>query len=217
MTQLLFFFWSSFLVALTGAMMPGPVLTATIGESTRRGFLAGPLITLGHGLLEIALLAAILAGLGAWLALPGVQATLGLVGGVVLVIMGLLTAWTSRGAARQAACPAAAGRAPAYGTALTGLLTTGSNPYWYLWWATVGLAYASYSLRAGLTGLAFFFAGHILADLVWYSFVSAGVAGGRRWLGERGYRAVLVTCGLVLVGLGVWFAYTGQTLLRGGS
>ncbi|HRT27943.1 MAG TPA: LysE family transporter, partial [Syntrophales bacterium] len=53
---------SSFMIALSGAVMPGPVLTVTISESLRRGFLAGPLIILGHGLLEIALLAVFVLG-----------------------------------------------------------------------------------------------------------------------------------------------------------
>jgi len=45
---------TSFVVALSGALMPGPLLTVTVGEATRRGFWAGPLIILGHGILEMA-------------------------------------------------------------------------------------------------------------------------------------------------------------------
>ena len=37
-------FATSFVIALSGALMPGPVLTVTISESTKRGFWAGPLI-----------------------------------------------------------------------------------------------------------------------------------------------------------------------------
>ena len=58
---------TSFVVALSGALMPGPLLTVTVGEATRRGFWAGPLIILGHGILEMALVLLILAGVGSWL------------------------------------------------------------------------------------------------------------------------------------------------------
>ena len=43
---------TSFIVALSGALMPGPLLTVTVGEAARRGFWAGPLIIVGHALLE---------------------------------------------------------------------------------------------------------------------------------------------------------------------
>ena len=45
---------TSFIVALSGALMPGPLLTLTVGEAARR-VLGGPLIIVGHALLELAL------------------------------------------------------------------------------------------------------------------------------------------------------------------
>ncbi|MFO7849717.1 MAG: LysE family transporter, partial [Spirochaetia bacterium] len=63
MYQLPTLFISSFLIALSGAMMPGPLLTATIGESVKRGAKAGPLIMSGHALLEGALVIALMFGL----------------------------------------------------------------------------------------------------------------------------------------------------------
>lgn len=63
MDSLTAIFLSSFLLALSGAMMPGPLLTATIGESASRGPSTGPLLILGHGILEVALLLLLFLGL----------------------------------------------------------------------------------------------------------------------------------------------------------
>ncbi|HEY1405238.1 MAG TPA: LysE family transporter, partial [Spirochaetota bacterium] len=63
MAVLFSIFGSSFLIALSGAMMPGTLLTVTVAESTRRGMIAGPLLILGHAILEFALLLALLFGL----------------------------------------------------------------------------------------------------------------------------------------------------------
>ena len=52
--NILLVFFSSFVLALSGALVPGPLFTLTVSESLRRGAKAGPLIILGHGLLEIA-------------------------------------------------------------------------------------------------------------------------------------------------------------------
>ncbi|HNT33598.1 MAG TPA: LysE family transporter, partial [bacterium] len=53
---------ASFTIALSGALMPGPVLAVTISLAPRKGFWAGPLVILGHGILEALLVAAFAGG-----------------------------------------------------------------------------------------------------------------------------------------------------------
>ncbi len=204
-------FAGAFVVGLSGAMSPGPVLTATISASIRRGFMAGPLIVLGHALLEMGLLALIVAGCGKFLQQPPVPAVLGLVGGAMLVAMGVATIRDSRGFMERGMAAAEGGAAEGRGMhpVLAGFLLSLSNPTWILWWATVGLAFAGQAMAHGPLGLGAFYAGHITSDLVWYSLVSAAVAGGRRVAPPGVWRAVLVVCGFALCGLGILFAAGG--------
>jgi threonine/homoserine/homoserine lactone efflux protein len=67
MIELLTIFFTSFLVALSGAMMPGPLLSVTISESSHRGYITGPLLIAGHGTLELALIISLLLGLAPFL------------------------------------------------------------------------------------------------------------------------------------------------------
>ena len=63
--SLLSVFSFSFLVALTGAMSPGPLLTYTIIKSVKtrqRGYLVGAWIILGHAVIEMAIILMMLAG-----------------------------------------------------------------------------------------------------------------------------------------------------------
>lgn len=92
---------------------------------------------------------------------------------------------------------------------LAGALLSLSNPTWILWWATVGLTFAGQAMAHGAVGLGAFYTGHIASDLVWYSLVSAAVAGGRRVAPPGVWRAALVVCGVALCGLGVLFAFGG--------
>ncbi|MFH0952882.1 MAG: LysE family transporter [Verrucomicrobiota bacterium] len=209
MAQLLFLFWSAFVVALSGAMMPGPVLTATLSEVMKRGFRAGPLIVLGHAILEMAMLGAVVCGLGPWITRNGTMGVLGIGGGALLVVMGVQMALTARKAADEALHPTADPRAAIRGPILTGILTSISNPYWTLWWATIGLNYAALALKSGTLGLASFYSGHILADLAWYSLISAAAASGRRICPRPVYIGLIVACGLMLVALGIYFAAAG--------
>jgi len=223
-------FTSSFVIAFSGAMMPGPLLTVTIGESARRGFIAGPLLILGHAVLELTLILALAAGLSALLTKAGVSQTIAVLGGAFLIYMG----WNM---ARDASAGKISLKAVSQvrqgdgspvsletGTSnhfnktsghtrlhpvLAGILFSVSNPYWMLWWATIGLGYISLSMQRGFMGLSLFFSGHILADLVWYSLISAAVAGGIKFLSNRIYRGILVACGIFLLGLGGFFIYDG--------
>jgi threonine/homoserine/homoserine lactone efflux protein len=95
----------------------------------------------------------------------------------------------------------------------TGALLSVANPYWFIWWATVGTTWVLWSLAAGVIGVVIFFFGHILADLGWYSIVSFTVARGKRFMTARVYRGLLLLCGVALIGLGVYFVVSGATFL----
>ncbi|HLZ19053.1 MAG TPA: LysE family transporter [Smithellaceae bacterium] len=203
-------FASSFLIALSGALMPGPLLTAAISESSRRGFRAGPLLIGGHAILELALVAALLLGLAPILRLPAVFVFCALGGSVILL-------WMALGMFRSLSTLTLTWEAgPERGNhpVLSGILMSVANPYWIIWWATIGLGYILYSQQFGFWGVAFFFVGHILADLAWYSFISAAVAGGRHFLTDRLYRGLIGTLAVFLVAFAVYFAYAGFGKLR---
>jgi len=202
---------SSFVVALSGALMPGPLLTITVGEATRRGFWAGPLIILGHGLLELTLVLLLLAGLGTILNKPLVLGTVGLVGGVVLLWMGLGLLRASRTSRLQFEAGKTTGLHPVW----TGIFMSLANPYWLIWWLTIGLGYMIFAAKYGLLGVVLFFVGHILADLVWYTLVSAAVAYGRNFFTDSLYRGFLTGCGCFLFIFSGYFGYQGVKFLLG--
>lgn len=216
-------FVTAFVVGLTGAMAPGPLLTLTVAETARRGFWVAPLLMTGHAILEAALIVALVMGLAAYLVLDRVTGVIALAGGAVLLWMGYAITRDAllRRVSLEAAARSAADDYPAGGALLSvprlvglGIVISISNPYWSLWWATIGLGYITLSLEQGLLGPVSFYSGHILADFSWYCLVAAAVVGGRRFITPAIYRGVLAVCGVFLVGLGVYFVHTG--LLRFG-
>lgn len=199
-------FVTSFIVALSGALMPGPMLTVTISQSATRGWIVGPLVVLGHGILELSLVVAIAYGLGQFLAKASVIGTIGVVGGIVLLWMG----WSMVRNARKVSLVLEGKKGTvSLHPVWAGILSSLSNPYWTVWWATIGLSYIAFSMKYGTLGISFFFTGHILADLVWYAFVAALIYFGKRWVGDRGFRAVIALCGILLLIFGVYFGYSG--------
>lgn len=200
---------TSFIVALSGALMPGPLLTLTVGEAARRGFWAGPLIIVGHALLELALVLLLLAGVGVWLHRPVVLGLVGVLGAGMLAWMGLGLFKASRHSRLELDSHEVSGLNPI----LAGVLMSASNPYWLIWWVTIGLGYVMFSMKYGLIGVALFFIGHILADFAWYTLVSGAVAQGRRFISDRVYRGFLAGCAVFLIGFGGYFGIQGVNFL----
>jgi threonine/homoserine/homoserine lactone efflux protein len=208
-TTVLTIFVTSLVVGFSGALMPGPLLTVTVSESARRGFRVGPLLVTGHGIAEVLLLVALALGLRPFLEINWVKGAIAVVGGLMLFWMGYgiaRAAWQ-----REVSLKAAtAVEAPATNRhLLTGALVSVSNPYWILWWATIGVAYIASAQVAGLLGLVSFYVGHILSDLIWYSLVAAIIASGGRLFSDRLYQAILGACGVFLLFLGLSFLHSG--------
>jgi threonine/homoserine/homoserine lactone efflux protein len=175
--------------------MPGPLLTVNISESSRRGFIVGPLLMLGHSILELSLLIALLFGLAPFFNQNGFKITISLIGGSILL-------WMAMGMFR--ALPSLSlnwdvQQVKGNNLVLTGILMSLANPYWILWWATVGIDNVTKSREYGILGIFFFFIGHILADFVWYTMISTAVGQGRTFLNDRLYKGLIGVCAAALV------------------
>src|SRR5207244_11352709 len=84
----------------------------------------------------------------------------------------------------------------ARGPVVAGVTASISNPYWLVWWATVGAGFTVTALALGTAGVGAFYLGHISADFVWYTFVAGIVATGRRFMTDPVYRGLLVACAI---------------------
>ncbi|MDI6872772.1 MAG: LysE family transporter [Actinomycetota bacterium] len=205
--NLISIFFISLGVGLSGALMPGPLLTVTITESYRRGFIAGPLLVAGHVILEGTLVILLVLGLDKVIGNHLFFGLVGVAGGAFLFWMGLGMALEVRdgklhldlrdlGTAR-------------IGPFAAGLTTSLSNPYWSLWWATFGLSWLLRSMERGVAGVLSFYTGHIMADVLWYFLVALLVVTGKRFISDRVYNYVILGCGAFLIILGARFAGDG--------
>lgn len=199
---------AAFVIGLSGAMAPGPYLTVTITRTLREGRLAAALMLLGHAALEGLLLIGFAFGLQAFLARPSVTLVLALIGGGFLLWMGGgLLLGAVRGTISADVDPGE--QTSTAGPVLHGAAVSLSNPYWTLWWATIGVKLAADGLAIGPIGIIAFFIGHELADVAWYGFVITAVSKGRHLLSDRVYRTVIGACAIFLLYLGARFLLDG--------
>jgi threonine/homoserine/homoserine lactone efflux protein len=195
---------ASFVVAFSGAAAPGPLLLTVIKESIGRDARVGVMLSLGHALVEFPVV--VLLSLGLVRVDPsGIMFWLGLIGGIALVSFGLLTlkATTKPGAVIHA--EGMQTRTSAIKLALLGGIASASNPYWTLWWLTIGVASVVQAMILGPIGLLVFYLGHIAGDGVVFVSVSALTSRAKNVLGGKGYRVLLIGTGVILIAIGASF------------
>lgn len=203
---MLLLFGSAFAVGLSGAMMPGSLLTYTIRKSLSSGRRAGFVIAAGHALLEFMLVIVIFLGFDSFLQAEPMQIGIGIVGGILLSWMGLDMIVSS--AKNKVSVQADQGQARSGNMIISAILISAANPYFLLWWAVVGLGFIIQAYESfGLAGVAVYYFGHISADIGWYGLVSAVVGTTRRFISEKLYRIILVILGALLIFFGGKFAF----------
>lgn len=209
--SLLSLFSIGFIMGLTGAMAPGPLLTITIGESVKRGGITGPLIVLGHGILELVILLLIVFGATTFLNTPAILSMIAFFGGFVLIYMGCKTI---SGLKNYSISVEPAGATKGLHPVVIGIVVSLSNPYWFIWWFTIGMGYVMFAGDLGIAGIIAFFAGHISSDLAWYSFVSYGIQFGGRYVNLKAIKTILLFCSMFLILFGIFFIIKGYNFIR---
>ncbi len=184
-------------ISLSGVLSPGPVFAATItkGQKDKN---AGVLISLGHGVIEFPLMVLIYLGFSRFFTGEAVRTVIGVGGGLMLFYMGKEMIKIRKEMGGE-------GKDLPYGSVFAGFFTTTSNPYFFLWWATIGATLIVAAAGFGVVGFLLFMVVHWSCDLVWYSFVSRIVNRSAHLWSKRVHEVVFGGCGLFLVFFGLWF------------
>lgn len=206
--ELVWFFVRVIGISLTGVMMPGPVTAAAIAIGARKKY-AGALMAVGHGIIEFPLMILIVSGIKWILESNPARIVIGLTGGAFLIIMAIQILSSLKSEGKQEATVATAG------PLLVGVILSVGNPYFFVWWATVGLALATTAVGLGVWAFVIFAVVHWLCDLVWLWLLSWASFKGSVLLSGRRQRIAMVICVIVLLVFGAFFmAGAGVALIK---
>jgi threonine/homoserine/homoserine lactone efflux protein len=135
-----------------------------------------------------------------------VQLVLSLAGGSMVIWLGIAMF-------RARAKVVKEGKELSYSAFTAGIITSGLNPFFLLWWATIGSLLVMRFLEFGLSGLIVFIVVHWLIDLLWLSFVSILVYRTHSLWGNNFQQWVFIAISLTLVGFGAWFLISGVRMV----
>jgi threonine/homoserine/homoserine lactone efflux protein len=185
------------LISLSGVLMPGPLFAVTIQKS-KKSKLAGALIAVGHGLVEVPLMFLIYFLLSQFTIPSSVQVAVGLVGGGLMIFMGV-QAFRNRNKQQEAQVSLKRD------ALLSGVWTTAANAGFILWWLTIGTTLVLNAQLFGLAGFGVFAGVHWSVDFLWYSLVGVAIFKSQRFWTPRVHLAVTMFCVGVFVVFGALF------------
>jgi len=191
-------------VTASGALAPGPLFAANLLQGAKGGLKSGFIMSVGHTLVELPLVILIALGISSVMSFPGFSLVVGLVGGCALIGFGLVQIV---GAARHQIKLEEVHEAGIQKKALVlGVGLTALNPYFILWWLTVGLGLVVQAVELGaLLGVLIMYVSHVWMDYAWLTGTAYLSARGTILIGGRGYRLVLLGLAAFLIYFGVGF------------
>jgi len=101
------------------------------------------------------------------------------------------------------------GKDSPYSALVAGIVMTALNPFFLLWWATVGIALVMRFTDYGAAGLLVMIAVHWLCDFLWLSFLSFSVYKTHTFLSQRWQEWIFIVISLLLVFFGARFIVIG--------
>jgi threonine/homoserine/homoserine lactone efflux protein len=206
-----------FVLSLTGALAPGPLSAAVIQQASKRGRLHGIFPMVGHALVELVIIAAIILGVNSAVLDPYTDFLMGF-GGVIIILFGILALRDYKQEATESAVELRheITATSALEATTQGALVSIFSPYFLLWWIAAGFTAITYllenvqwSVGAVLIAGTLIYFTHISTDFIFGAFLSIGATYGseKAQVDSKVGKLNLVNIGIGLfqVALGIFF------------
>jgi len=209
-----------FALSLTGALAPGPLSAAVVMQSGRHGRLHGILPMVGHAIVELGIVAAIIVGAQLFAFDPfTIDLMVGL-GGIVIVFFGFLALkdYRHKPPVEEAELDGGLSAGSVFEATTQGAAVSILSPYFLLWWAAIGLSNVTLligELQVGvgtvfIAGVLIYFT-HISTDFIFGAFLTVGTDAAAKKADYRGLHWINIIIGLFQIVLGGYFVFLALT------
>ncbi len=210
MIELVEIFFGAMVVGFSGALVPGPMLTLTISSVAQKGFWSSFFISLGHSILELLVVISFFLGILKYLDNQIIIKIVGILGGLFLLYLGADILYSVFKKKIKLNLDPGLNKKNidikySFNFMLKGAIVSLINPYWYVWWISIGAAFMIKSVKFNLIGVSSFYLGHISADFIWFMFVGFLISSGKKFFNQKIYKTILIICAIFLFYLGIKF------------
>jgi threonine/homoserine/homoserine lactone efflux protein len=192
-------------VTASGALAPGPLFFGTIMHGTKEGARSGFSCAIGHTVVEFPLVLGLALGLLAAANQPLIKAVIGVVGGIGLIGFGVMQTYVTIKSKAISGETTKSRKLPT-SSLLLGLALTGLNPYFILWWLTIGSTLIIQALAfAAIVGVLLMYVAHVWMDYAFLTALAHFAKKGKSIVGSRYYKLALIAFGIILIYYGASF------------
>jgi len=199
------------LVSISGVFSPGPLFFVNLVLSKHGGFWSGIKIAIGHTIVELPVII--------FYSIPVIMFSslnitfsiiriISFVGGISLIAFGIL--YVVKTLTKDDNHPYIFKRPSIRNPVLVGIIFTGANPFFFLWWFSVGfkLIADSVVLLGYPFGVIFLFLVHIWLDYAWLGFTSFLASRGIKLINLHYHKLVIVLLTIPLFYYGINFIFS---------
>lgn len=193
--------YTTVLVSASGALSPGPLTIITFTLGSRYGWKGGLMVALGHTLVElpyIILLYFFISSIEVLLQ-GAVGHVITLAGASIVMFFAVSTIRDALGSLRSGVISSAT-KSVLRHPIVIGILFTGLNVWFLIWWLSIGIGLISLATSAStsLIGIFIIFLSHIWLDYLWLGLVAEAGRKGTKLVGSKGYSILMGVLGVVL-------------------
>jgi threonine/homoserine/homoserine lactone efflux protein len=190
------------ILSASGALAPGPLFVVTITHGAKSGAKSGIMFSIAHSIVEFTIVMLLAIGLLSVANEPAVRLAVGVAGGAALIVFGTMQIRSSLHENDETKTEKRTTR----NLFLIGVALTGLNPYFIVWWLTIGANLILLALEfAGLGGVIFMYICHVWIDYAWLILVAGFAKKSTKILRLKWYRLMMAVFGAVLIYFGLSF------------
>lgn len=200
MEQFLEFAVLVIVISASGVMAPGPLFAANISYGLREGTKSGIKMATGHAIVELPLV--ILLGIGVFSleSFPEFRTIIAILGAITLFIFAALQIRTVLRKKEFSI------KNQKQGALITGILLSGLNPFFIIWWLTIGFKLISDAMLIwAFSGMLIMFGLHIWMDFAWLGGISFLASKSTKILSNRNYKMLMIGLSGMLIYFGITF------------
>ena len=200
MSQIIEFAILVIIISASGVMSPGPLFAANITYGLREGVKSGIKIAIGHSIVELPLV--ILLGIGVFSLeiFPEFRTIISIFGAITLFVFAGIQIKTILKKNKNISIK------PKQGPIVTGILLSALNPFFIVWWLTIGFKLISDAMLIwAFAGILIVFVFHIWMDFAWLGITAFLASKSRKIISNRNYKIMIFVLSLTLIYFGITF------------